>query len=349
MSGKRSVTTIVSITNKIYLIVSVFPLRDELDFVHQITDNHTVAYQYSPPYGVDGIITFSLSFLWKSKLFSYTARIVVLVFYKLQIKLKTQKSLYIYDGPGIFSKLLTLTNSLFLLLSNQAYCVLYSLEDMSWYDSKIKVTELLDFYAIPADVIHVRLLDNNPVSLPPCSAEPLRDSKYKDLNLHCIYNITSASGYVNLSISELTVDGFDWISNYYKCFMGGAAFIFNGVVYDSYMESVMRYSIKSSSYNFDIRYLCDNYTSKYHLKDVFDKSLMDIVSDTREGLSLAVYSYKHYSQVTIRATVSTTPCKGNLYNRLHRKNSKGMNTPSGSGSSSGSISGSGSITNAVLW
>ena len=49
------------------------------------------------------------------------------------------------------------------------------------------------------------------------------------------------------------------------------------------------------------------------MKNIYDKSLMDIVSNTRNGLMFAVYSYKHYSHVTIRATVSTTPCKGDLY------------------------------------
>ena len=49
------------------------------------------------------------------------------------------------------------------------------------------------------------------------------------------------------------------------------------------------------------------------MKNIYDKPLIDIVSDTRDGLLFAVYSYKHYSHVTLRATVNTTPCKGNLY------------------------------------
>ena len=144
--------------------------------------------------------------------------------------------------------------------------MLYSLEDISEY---IKVTELLDFYAFPADVIQVRLFDNNPAAiLPPCDAE---------LNFHCVYNITSSSGYVNLSVSELSVGGFGWNSNYYECFLGGVAFTFDVERLDkSYRESEQTYSVKRRSDIYDMRYLGDNYTSKYNMKDVFDKSLMDV-------------------------------------------------------------------------
>ena len=292
----------MSQTSKLFLIISVFPLRDRLDFVHQVADNRTVTYQFSYPLETNALPSFVHNFVWKFRLFTYTARIVVFVFYKLKLKLKTQQSFYIYDGPGIFSKMLTQNSSTILPSSNQVYCVLYSLEDFSEY---IPETELLDFYAFPTDVIQVRLVDNDPVILPPCNAE---------LNFHCVYNITSTSGYINLSVSELTVNGFDWNSNYYDCFLGGVAFTFDVNRLDSsYRESERTYSVKKRSDLYDMRYLCDNYTSKYDMKSMFDKSLMDLVSNTRDGMLLAVYSYKHYSRVTMAATVTVTPCRGDLY------------------------------------
>ena len=40
--------------------------------------------------------------------------------------------------------------------------------------------------------------------------------------------------------------------------------------------------------------------------------MIDVISDTRDGLLIAVYSYQYYSRVSIEALVSTTPCRGNL-------------------------------------
>ena len=40
---------------------------------------------------------------------------------------------------------------------------------------------------------------------------------------------------------------------------------------------------------------------------------MDIVSGTKKGLIFVVYSFKGYSQVSVEATVTSTPCRG-LYN-----------------------------------
>ena len=225
LSGRRPVTTIVSRGGKIFLIVSVFPLRDELDFVHQITDNYTLTDQFYPKYDSETIF-FVYNFLLKSKIICFTAKIMVLVFYKLMIKSKTH-DIYIHDGPGTFSKRLNLNRSWVNLSSNQAYCKFYSIDDRK---SIIEARELLDFYAIQPDVVHVHVFGKKSVMLPPCSAKPLQDSVNDELNLHCIYNITSTSGYVNLSISELALDGFNWKSIFYECFLGGAAFTFELIV-----------------------------------------------------------------------------------------------------------------------
>ena len=95
---------------------------------------------------------------------------------------------------------------------------------------KVEARELLDFCAIQTDIIHVHVSGKQSVMLPPCGGKPLQNSVNTELNLHCIYNITSTSGYVNLSISELTVNGFNWKYIFYECFLGGAAFTFDVTV-----------------------------------------------------------------------------------------------------------------------
>ena len=61
---------------------------------------------------------------------------------------------------------------------------------------------------------------------------------------------------------------------------------------------------------FGMKHFCKNYTSNPDTGKMYDKSLMNIVSDTTDGLLLVVYSFKHYSQVSVEATVTSTPCKG---------------------------------------
>ena len=57
--------------------------------------------------------------------------------------------------------------------------------------------------------------------------------------------------------------------------------------------------------------LCINYTSMPKTHN--DKYIMGIVSSTRAGFVIAVYSFKHYSQVSLEATVTSTPCKGAFF------------------------------------
>ena len=62
---------------------------------------------------------------------------------------------------------------------------------------------------------------------------------------------------------------------------------------------------------FEKHQLCNNYTSTPRIHN--DKYIMDIVSGNRSGLVIAVYSFKHYSQVSVEATVTLTPCKGAFF------------------------------------
>ena len=318
-------TTIISQKPSVWLRFSVLPLKDKLDLVHQMTENSTVIDQSNPDYPRFER-KFRFNFLWKSKLYQNTARIVVPVFYKLRIQINPNNTIYIHDGPGAFSKRMRLHVTMLLLSSNQAFCILYSLKDMG---NTIRFDKVgLRYDADYADVIHVHVSDNEPIGLPSCLAEsakisrqkefhqkPLKPSSVhetdpKDRNLLCVYNLTSASGYINLSITEMTVRGFDWDSGFYRCFLGGAAFRTALHVYSE--EGAKRYGARMFGKKHHTRYLCDNCTSKYNMTGIYDKSMMDIISHTKDGLIFAVYSYKQYSEVNIKATVGTTPCMGNL-------------------------------------
>ena len=61
---------------------------------------------------------------------------------------------------------------------------------------------------------------------------------------------------------------------------------------------------------FEKQQLCNNYTSKPTI--YIDKYIMSIESGTR-NLILVIYSFKGYSQVSVDATLTSTPCRG-LFN-----------------------------------
>ena len=108
-------------------------------------------------------------------------------------------------------------------------------------------------------------------------------------NLHCVYNITSERGYVNLSITKLTCVGYNFNdllprSKFHsQCYQGGVTLI-------------------TSHKN---KHFCNNYTPNPATDETY---LMNIVSDTTHGLVFVVYSFKHYSQVSVEDAVTSTPC-----------------------------------------
>ena len=116
------------------------------------------------------------------------------------------------------------------------------------------------------------------------------EEKWHHGNLQCVYNITSERGYVNVSIIKLKYIGRNFVdllpkSRFHgQCYQGGVTLV-------------------RSPKN---QHFCNNYTSNPVTED---KYLMNIVSDTTDGLAVVVYSFKHYSQVLVEATVTSTPCK----------------------------------------
>ena len=107
-------------------------------------------------------------------------------------------------------------------------------------------------------------------------------------NFHCVYNITSDKGCVNLSIIQFTYIGINFKS-FLKHMMTNEHCLQGGVA-------------------FGMQQLCNNYTSKLKINN--DKYIMGIVSGTRDSLIFIIYSFKGYCHVSVEVTVSSTPCRG---------------------------------------
>ena len=122
----------------------------------------------------------------------------------------------------------------------------------------------------------------------------MRKETFYHGNLHCVYKITSDSGYVNLSITQLTYIGIN-----YEHFIVSTS------------EKIKSMHCPQGGVAFEKQQLCNNYTSKPTIYN--DKYIMGIVSGTKEGLILVVYSFKGCSQVSLEATITSTPCRG-LFN-----------------------------------
>ena len=134
----------------------------------------------------------------------------------------------------------------------------------------------------------------------------VKDGKLYHRNQQCVYNITSRTGYVNLSVTKLTYSGYlfgdEGRTDLYKCNLGGVAFN------------------KETGKGYVFQTICDNYTSSDSVQKTGEKILMNIISPDRDGWILVMYSYKHYSLVSVEAKVIPTPCKGVFKRQFFGKN-----------------------------
>ena len=277
----------------------ILPFFDKLEAVYQVTGNNTMTYNDNKLREYDRN-KFQLFLLWKSKIYLFTSRIMVPLHVRLILYLKHPHGIHVHDGPGMNSEQVYHKRSVIHLSSFQAFVVVFTDTWNSRYD--IYSWELeLSYKSREIKAIKVHINNSQTLDLPPCTN--FRHN-YMELhkmsntgghlfkgNLHCIYNITSNIGYVNMSISQLTYIGIyydylhfadEFIAN---CYHGGVAF--------------------------KLQQLCNNYTSEP--RRYTDKLLMGIVSGSRDGLMVVVYSFKYYSEVTVEATVTSTPCKGTSF------------------------------------
>ena len=99
-------------------------------------------------------------------------------------------------------------------------------------------------------------------------------------NIHCIYNITSATGYINLTVTQLTTTGYDWNSAFHKCYFSGLAF--KTLVSKIFSTEKLKYKAPRDcqAAKHSVYYVCGNFTSRYNLTGRHDKSMIDVISDT---------------------------------------------------------------------
>ncbi len=249
--------------------------------------------------------------LWKSKIYLSVAWICVEKAQRLMISLNHPHGIHVHDGPGIHSDQMNNNTSVLYLSSWAAFIVVYT-EGQSQHDIQIQHCGI-NYQAIDVDMINVHVNNDKALALPSCSAqtgkgqgERLKKSKesqshYKGTeeqeNLHCVYNITSEKGYTDFAIKRLTFLLHKSAEDVGNCPEGGVGFT---RAYYNYLKNPRKF-------------YCSNYTADIKVKSIYDKWILNIVSESRDGLIFVVYSFKYYSAVSIDATVTATPCRGVIY------------------------------------
>ena len=268
----------------------ILPFLDKLEAVYQVTGNNTMTYntdkfRTSARYVPD---IFQLFLLWKSKIYLFTSRIIIPLYVRLTLYLKHSFGIHVHDGPGMNSEQVNHKSFVIHLSSFQAFVVVFTDTWNSRYE--MYPWELgLNYKSRKIQAIKVHINNSKSLDLPPCTdfrhnymelhrMSNTEEGHLHNGNLHCIYNITSNIGYVNMSISQLTYVGIYYEDYQYdyrmNCFYGGVAF--------------------------KVQWLCNNYTSKP--RRYTDKPLMGIVSGSRDGLIVVVYSFKYYGEVSVEAS-----------------------------------------------
>ena len=171
---------------------------------------------------------------WKSKIFVSVARICAHFYDRLILYFQHPHSMHVYNGPGVHSDLINLYNKPIIHLSSfQAYVVLYanSLPNNLFH---VELSKYSVFYASnKMNQIKIHISNSTFLQLPPCTNTVMSNKKLWTVrnllknNQHCVYHLTSETGYVNLSITKLEYIGYDLIgykrAQMYQCAEGGVA------------------------------------------------------------------------------------------------------------------------------
>ncbi len=269
---------------------------------------------------------FRYAFYWKSTTVVSMCVVMVPVYLRLTVLLSQSRGFQVHDGPGLESDQVNHNSSVIHLSSFLAFVLLLT---RTWPDQSntslyLHIFGLKYFGRQVSDNYH--LSGSNVVELPSCGnseyqistvKSQLKNQKKRHLqnknNVHCVYNITTHIGSINLSIKSFTLLGLPFKltgANYFRteCLSGGLAFnIAQGrrekTVYTRYVR--LRFLRMS--------HVCTNISSAAGVRS--GKS-MDIFSEGNNFVVVA-YSFKPYTQIFLKADVSVTPCQGlssrNLY------------------------------------
>ena len=290
LTGRRPKWNFISHGSVLRIHMFLLPYLSELEISYQVTDNSTVAKQSLPD--ISAILKpFSPFLIWKSAFVVKTCRILAPVYRRLSLYTPKPRQFYLYIGPGILSPRILWESNWFHAPTFQLFLILVTPIDNTKNEPR------LDFGARHVTLNKIHITNYSSITLPPCSNHLVSNLK------HCIFNITSDQGYVNLSISKLSYMGSDFSytvpvrdPDLRACVQGGVAF-----------------SLESTTEDFRMKHLCNNYSSNpsdTERNNNYDKPMMNVVSGTRQGMVLVVYAFQSYSDVKMKATISATPCKG---------------------------------------
>ncbi len=267
----------------------------------------------------------SLQYVWQTRLVVISTRIVVSVFDRLQVFGHVWNSTLWYDGPATHSKSFFLQGNVRVHMSTFQAFVEIRTNVRSWQCYYLDKTHTITYIGIKREIKSTAIPEKGKVVLPPCTKELSRIYGSKTFpyrvyleqnsrNLHCIYNLTSDYGFINLSISKVTYSGPDFVdTGYQNCLYGGVAVeagikhLYDTASFDKHASVFRRPDLK------EVQYLCDNYTSEMNKNETLGKIMMNIVGHREDGLLLVVYSYEKYSHVSMEATATSTKCKGIPY------------------------------------
>ena len=224
--------------------------------------------------------------------------------------MKKPHGIHVHDGPGFKSQNINKEKRLIFPSTFQVFIILYS--EAFHYDNNI-----IRYYPRPIEIISISISSSEILDIPPCKPQLNFKTRYAQVyddiithtgNKHCVYNITADAGYVNLSVKSMSYRGPQFSGNLrylpvVHCLQGGLA----------YETAGDRWNLKEKQFH----HLCNTYTSKDPRNNTFNstsyhKSVMDIIS-AAPTMILVIYSYEHYSEVTVSATVTTARCRGAPY------------------------------------
>ncbi len=321
LRGRRPKTTLISQGTKTLINTHILPFIGKLDLVFQVTDTHTVTRHRIPSFCPTRQVLV-MSFVWKLKIAVSTSRILVPVRSRLVISVDqdyvTSGGIELFDGPGKRSDKITRILPEMQLSSYQAFVVVFSNNLMSKGALNSWEKYRLDYKPYPIKPRKVVVPVGRSMSLPQCTPRfhenvPQEQGHCVNTNCHCVYNIFSWSGFVNVSFKHITFRGPDIPDTYRLELHERWRFyrrdcIYGGVGYEARKPLPIEKLFRLETH---MQLLCENYTSHLRRRG-FDNSLMSIVSSS-QGTLLVVSSYKHYSDLVVDIEVSETPCKGMPY------------------------------------
>ena len=264
-----------------------------------------------------------LYLMWNSKIHLITTRIKVPVYLRLIVILADPRGIHVHDGPGLLSKNMNRGNSFIHLSSFQAFIIIYKIR---WESTEKLIDYGIKYYTRKVQHHNISVSTSQVSILPPCTSqmhsnmEPLSVYVARHHgNKHCVYNLTSNSGYLNLSVTNLRYIGPNFYRSGFRatnkfilhCLQGGLAYEIEN---DKKKNSKTMYQICSnytSEPTVDLS-KCKTNISRSRLMETrkeYHKSVMNIISST-QSMILVVYSYEHYSEVSFNISVMTTLCKG---------------------------------------